>query len=425
MNSCWPTCVNRRPPQCLARLRFPRIVRGGHDDVDVAPSSVASLDVDPSGQPVSWLRLMRVALIQHRAALITIFAAFVVLVIAIVIGRDAVSSSYANYLAAGCTLAHPIDLGVCANTANQFADIPSFTPLVIALRLFPLVIGAFVGAPLVAREMESGTYRFAWTQGVGRTRLLYRDARDAGLDRDARRRRARIPARGLVRTPLRRDQHCSREPLAVRAVHDDVVDDPGLDTLRAGARDVGRRSREAHGCRDSCHRGHRRGSPPCSRPVDSRIFDIGAVASSRILINGMHSGPINLSASPGQGPAGSWLVRGGTPAQAVMCWVLERQIESVLTSTVLESSKAGASAAPRWLCAAPLHLLGLVSAGWSFLDSSGSRWTCHTRPRASVRNRRSALDSGSSHTRACRNAENFALTLFRARTTLTPVKLRA
>ena len=115
---------------------------------------------------------MRVALIQHRAALVTIFVAFIVFVVAIVVGRDAVSSSYAGYLAAGCTLAHPTDLGVCANTANQFADIPSFTPLVIALRLFPLVIGAFVGAPLIAREMESGTYRFAWTQGVGRTRLL-------------------------------------------------------------------------------------------------------------------------------------------------------------------------------------------------------------------------------------------------------------
>ncbi|NNN09469.1 MAG: hypothetical protein HKL85_09800 [Acidimicrobiaceae bacterium] len=138
----------------------------------VASSAVASRDDSPCGQRVSWLRLMHVALIQHRAALVTIFVAFVTLAIAIVIGRDAVSASYASYLAAGCTLAHPIDLGVCVNAANQYSDIPSFTPLVSALRLFPLVIGAFVGAPLVAREMESGTYRFAWTQGVGRTRLV-------------------------------------------------------------------------------------------------------------------------------------------------------------------------------------------------------------------------------------------------------------
>jgi len=138
----------------------------------VASSSVDSSDRPSSGQPVSWRRLMRVALIQHRAALITIFVAFVVLVIVIILGRAAVSASYASYLAAGCTFAHPTNLAVCANTANTFADIPSFTPIVIALRLFPLVVGAFVGAPLIAREVESGTYRFAWTQGVGRTRLV-------------------------------------------------------------------------------------------------------------------------------------------------------------------------------------------------------------------------------------------------------------
>jgi hypothetical protein len=137
----------------------------------VAPS-VTLRDRNQSGERVSSLRLMRVALIQHRAALITILVAFIALVVALVIGRDAVNASYASYLAAGCTLAHPIDLSVCADTANKFADIPSFTPLVIALGLFPLIIGAFVGAPLIAREMELGTYRFAWTQGVGRTRLL-------------------------------------------------------------------------------------------------------------------------------------------------------------------------------------------------------------------------------------------------------------
>jgi hypothetical protein len=32
----------------------------------------------------------------------------------------------------------------------------------------PGVIGAFVGAPLLARELESGTFRFAWTQGRNR-----------------------------------------------------------------------------------------------------------------------------------------------------------------------------------------------------------------------------------------------------------------
>src|SRR5689334_18066617 len=32
------------------------------------------------------------------------------------------------------------------------------------------LIGAFAGAPVLAREMETGTFRFAWTQGFGRWR---------------------------------------------------------------------------------------------------------------------------------------------------------------------------------------------------------------------------------------------------------------
>ena len=32
------------------------------------------------------------------------------------------------------------------------------------------LIGAFVGAPVLAREMETGTFRYAWTQGFGRWR---------------------------------------------------------------------------------------------------------------------------------------------------------------------------------------------------------------------------------------------------------------
>jgi hypothetical protein len=35
----------------------------------------------------------------------------------------------------------------------------------------PVLVGAFVGGPVLARELESGTFRFAWTQGAGRVRL--------------------------------------------------------------------------------------------------------------------------------------------------------------------------------------------------------------------------------------------------------------
>ncbi len=38
------------------------------------------------------------------------------------------------------------------------------------LQAVPALIGAFVGAPVLARELETGTFRYAWTQGFGRTR---------------------------------------------------------------------------------------------------------------------------------------------------------------------------------------------------------------------------------------------------------------
>ncbi len=38
--------------------------------------------------------------------------------------------------------------------------------------VFPALLGIFWGAPLVARELESGTYRLAWSQGVTRSKWI-------------------------------------------------------------------------------------------------------------------------------------------------------------------------------------------------------------------------------------------------------------
>jgi hypothetical protein len=40
------------------------------------------------------------------------------------------------------------------------------------LVVLPALAGAFIGCPLVAREVENGTHRLAWTQGVTRLRWL-------------------------------------------------------------------------------------------------------------------------------------------------------------------------------------------------------------------------------------------------------------
>jgi hypothetical protein len=42
----------------------------------------------------------------------------------------------------------------------------------LLLLIVPAVVGVFWGAPLVGRELETGTFRLAWTQSVTRTRWL-------------------------------------------------------------------------------------------------------------------------------------------------------------------------------------------------------------------------------------------------------------
>jgi ABC-type transport system involved in multi-copper enzyme maturation permease subunit len=59
----------------------------------------------------------------------------------------------------------------CGQLAAQFDQRYHGLQFLAALFLFiPLLVGLFWGAPLVAREMEQGTYRLAWTQSVTRRR---------------------------------------------------------------------------------------------------------------------------------------------------------------------------------------------------------------------------------------------------------------
>jgi hypothetical protein len=43
---------------------------------------------------------------------------------------------------------------------------------IVVVAVAPVIIGVFWGAPLVARELEAGTHRLAWTQSVTRSRWL-------------------------------------------------------------------------------------------------------------------------------------------------------------------------------------------------------------------------------------------------------------
>jgi len=64
--------------------------------------------------------------------------------------------------------------GDCATLiSNFFSHYLLLSPLLgFALLAAPILLGMFWGAPLLARELESGTYRLAWTQSITRTRWL-------------------------------------------------------------------------------------------------------------------------------------------------------------------------------------------------------------------------------------------------------------
>jgi ABC-2 family transporter protein len=59
---------------------------------------------------------------------------------------------------------------------NQLAGAPPYHLVyllgALLIILLPVVIGLFWGAPLIARELESGSYRLAWNQSVTRERWL-------------------------------------------------------------------------------------------------------------------------------------------------------------------------------------------------------------------------------------------------------------
>jgi hypothetical protein len=64
--------------------------------------------------------------------------------------------------------------GDCATVEPSFLSQDSLLrnllgPLLLAI---PVLTGIFWGAPLIARELENGTFRLAWTQSVTRTRWL-------------------------------------------------------------------------------------------------------------------------------------------------------------------------------------------------------------------------------------------------------------
>jgi ABC-2 family transporter protein len=69
-------------------------------------------------------------------------------------------------------LTPPLDQTCRSALVRLQQDYGYSTILLILLNFAPYAIGGFLGAPLVARELEAGTWQLAWTQAVPRRRWL-------------------------------------------------------------------------------------------------------------------------------------------------------------------------------------------------------------------------------------------------------------
>jgi hypothetical protein len=112
--------------------------------------------------------MTRFAWLQTRTQTLTALGAALVVAVVAAITGISFSRLYAD-LVTGCQ-AH----GSCDLATSQFLEHQRFlqTALPLLVVIVPALIGVFWGAPLVARELESGTYRLAWTQSVTRSRWV-------------------------------------------------------------------------------------------------------------------------------------------------------------------------------------------------------------------------------------------------------------
>ena len=120
---------------------------------------------DASLRPVPWQRMGWVTWRQHRVTLAGVAALLGALAVLLWIVGLHVHQAYSA--AAAC---RPTSSAICDDMFGNFSVMDGFLANGFLLQALPALIGAFVGAPLLAREMETGTFRYAWTQGIGRLR---------------------------------------------------------------------------------------------------------------------------------------------------------------------------------------------------------------------------------------------------------------
>lgn len=118
-------------------------------------------------RPLPWRRMSWVTWRQHRLTLAAVAGLFGAAGLYLLITGLQMHDAYG-----AVTACRPQTSEICGQVAGSFLNTyaPGVGWVLGLLQVIPALIGAFAGAPLLARELETGTYRYAWTQGFGRAR---------------------------------------------------------------------------------------------------------------------------------------------------------------------------------------------------------------------------------------------------------------
>ena len=117
--------------------------------------------------PLAW-----VVWRQHRTALTWLGALLLTLGTVMLVAGIKLHLLYAAEIRHGCfgssawsAVCRPLQTPFTVGWTQNYWNL-----VILAMQALPVIIGAFLGAPLLAREYTAGTVRFTWTQGIGRTR---------------------------------------------------------------------------------------------------------------------------------------------------------------------------------------------------------------------------------------------------------------
>jgi hypothetical protein len=114
--------------------------------------------------------MIAVAMRQHRLQLSAGAALMIVLGALLLLTGEQMTSYLRSTGFSACVAAHG---GGCDALSHLFESrYGGLLRNAAYLNFLPMLVGVFWGAPLVARELETGTFKLAWTQSVTRRRWL-------------------------------------------------------------------------------------------------------------------------------------------------------------------------------------------------------------------------------------------------------------